>query len=461
MGYEERSEETWLAALKQVIGERITQNPSILEQHSKDESFHTPRLPAAVAFAESTEEVQKILSICHEFRRPVIGFGAGSSLEGHVVPTSDKTVLTLDLTGMNKILEVHQEDLDVVVQAGVTRKQLNNHLRDTGLFFPVDPGADATIGGMAATRASGTNAVRYGTMRENILNLTAVLADGRVIKTGQRARKSSAGYDLTRLLVGSEGTLGIITEATLRLHGIPESLMAAVARFDTLEGAVNTVIDTLHCGLAVGRIELLDELQIRAVNQYSQTNYAETPTLFLEFQGSPSHVEADAAMFGELAEAHGLMDITYGKKEEERRDLWQARHNVWYANRTLRPGTKGWATDVCVPISHLAECILKTREDVDASGLIAPIVGHVGDGNFHLSIMLDPDDKEEVAKAYALNDRLVTRALEMEGTCTGEHGVGEGKIAALRQELGDAVDVMVAIKKALDPHNILNPGKIF
>lgn len=462
MGLEKAEDETWLAALRAIVGEeRLSLNPTVLEQHAKDESFHHPRMPAAVAFAKSTQEVSQILALCNEFGRPVVGFGAGSSLEGHVVPPAGGRALTLDLSQMNEILHVHEGDLDCVVQAGVTRKQLNEHLRGTGLFFPIDPGADATLGGMAATRASGTNAVRYGTMRENIINLTAVMADGRVIKTGQRARKSSAGYDLTRLLVGSEGTLGIITQLTVRLHGIPECLVAAVAPFETLEGAVNTVIDVLQCGLAVGRIELLDELQIQAVNQYSKSDHEVSPTLFLEFQGSQAQLSEQSEMFQELAEAHGMKNIKFGRLEEERNELWKARHSVWYANRTLRPGTQGWATDVCVPISHLAECILETKQDIACSGLIAPIVGHVGDGNFHLSIMINPDDREELQQAHDLNERLLARALRFEGTCTGEHGIGEGKIEALKRELGPAVDVMKTIKLALDPNNILNPGKVF
>ncbi len=351
--------------------------------------------------------------------------------------------------------------LDCRVEAGVTRTALNTHLRDTGLFFPIDPGADASLGGMAATRASGTNAVRYGTMRENVLGLTVVTADGRVVRTGGRARKSSAGYDLTRLFVGSEGTLGIITEIQLRLYGIPEAISAAVCSFGHLAGAVDTVIATIQSGIPVARIELLDELQMRAVNAYAKLDYPEAPTLFFEFHGTPAAVEEQARLAGELAEAFGGGGFQWATRPEDRSRLWSARHDALWASKALRPGAVAWATDVCVPISRLAECIMATRQDVQANDLLAPIVGHVGDGNFHLTFLLDPDQPDEFARAEAVADRLIDRALAMGGTSTGEHGIGTGKIAYLEQEHGQAVDLMRTIKRALDPQNILNPGKIF
>jgi len=361
---------------------------------------------------------------------------------------------------MNAILSVRPEDMDVTVQAGVTRKQLNAHLRDTGLFFPIDPGADASLGGMAATRASGTNAVRYGTMRENVLSLTVVLADGRVIRTGGRARKSSAGYDLTRLFVGSEGTLGLITEVTLRLQGIPEATVAAVCPFPGLGAAVETVIETIQMGIPVARIELLDEVQMRAVNHYSKLDHAETPTLFFEFHGTEGGVAEQAALVKEIAASHGGADFQWARGQEERDRLWEARHKAYYAGLSLRPGCAAFSSDVCVPISRLADCILETRRDLDASSLTCPIVGHVGDGNFHVLFLVDPDRPEELAEAQALNDRLVRRAIAMDGTCTGEHGVGYGKMDFLEAEHGAALDVMRAIKKALDPQDLFNPGKI-
>ena len=361
---------------------------------------------------------------------------------------------------MDQVLAVNAEDLDCRVQAGVTRKQLNAYLHDTGLFFPIDPGADASLGGMTATRASGTNAVRYGTMRENVLGLTAVLADGRVVKTGGRARKSSAGYDLTRLLVGSEGTLAVITEIQLRLYGIPEAISAAVCPFDTLEGAVNTVITTIQMGVPVARIELLDEVQMDASNRYSGLDYPVQPTLFFEFHGSPASVAEQAKTVGEIAGDLGGGEFRWTAEQEDRTKLWQARHEAYYADIALRPGAKGWPTDVCVPISRLAQCILETKADIEASDLLAPIVGHVGDGNFHLAIIIDPDDQDEIARATALNERMVLRALAMGGTCTGEHGIGYGKIDFLQAEQGEAVAVMRQIKQALDPDNIMNPGKI-
>jgi D-lactate dehydrogenase (cytochrome) len=447
------------AALRQLLGDRFTTAPGLREQHGHGEAHHAPHLPDAVAFAESTAEVSRIVGICAEHGLPVVPFGAGTSLEGHVAAVQGG--VSLDLTGMNRVLAVHPEDLDVTVEAGVTRKQLNAHLRDTGLFFPIDPGADATLGGMAATRASGTNAVRYGTMKENVLGLTVVLADGRVIHTGGRARKSAAGYDLTRLFVGSEGTLGVITEVTLKLYGIPEAVSAAVCSFGSVDEAVQAVILTIQAGIPVARIELLDEQQMRACIRYSKLEgYRAAPTLFYEFHGSEAGVREQAEQAMAIAEDCGAEGFQWATRPEERSRLWQARHDSYYAAMALRPGCKGWATDVCVPISRLADCIRETREDVAAAGLLAPIVGHVGDGNFHLLMLIDPARPEEMAQAEAVNKRLVRRALAMGGTCTGEHGVGLGKMASLAEEAGAAIEVMAAIKRTLDPSGIMNPGKV-
>jgi D-lactate dehydrogenase (cytochrome) len=366
----------------------------------------------------------------------------------------------IDLSPMNRVVRVSPEDLDCTVEAGVTRKQLNEYLRDTGLFFPIDPGADASLGGMTATRASGTNAVRYGTMRENVLALTVVLADGRVIRTARRARKSAAGYDLTRLFVGSEGTLGVITEVTLRLYGIPEAIMSAVCPFPSVEAAVDTVVATIQAGVPIARIELLDAMLMDAVNKYAKLDYTVAPTLFFEFHGTPRGVEEQVAQVKEFAGEQGGTEFRWASLAEERSKLWQARHDAYYAALALRPGSKGWATDVCVPISRLAECIAETRRDLDRSTVIAAMVGHVGDGNFHLAFVLDPDKPEEQAEASAINDRMVQRAIAMDGTCTGEHGVGYGKMDFLIAEHGEAIAVMRTLKQALDPDNIMNPGKI-
>ncbi len=448
-----------IAELVTVVGEkRVSQTPAILARHGTDESYHPPMPPDAVVFCHSTQEVSAVVKICAARDIPIIPFGTGTSLEGHVAAV--KGGVTIDLSEMDQIVRLSTDDLDVTVQAGVRRKALNTYLRDTGLFFPIDPGADASIGGMTATRASGTNAVRYGTMRENVLGVTAVLADGRVIRTNRRARKSSAGYDLTKLLVGSEGTLGIITEITLRLYGVPECTSSAVAAFPDMKSAVDTVIQTIQCGVPIARIELLDEVQMDAVNKYSNLDYAVKPTLFFEFHGSDAGVSDQVATVEALAQDNGAGDFRWATLAEERNKLWQARHDAYYAALALRPGAKGIATDVCVPISQLAACILETREDIAESGLLAPIVGHVGDGNFHLVFVIDPDDADEVARAEAVNDRMVARALAMDGTCTGEHGIGYGKIDFLVEEHGEAVSVMRAIKQALDPQNIMNPGKI-
>jgi D-lactate dehydrogenase (cytochrome) len=447
-----------LVSLRQLLGDRLSTSPAVCAHHGKDESYHAPHAPDAVAFAHSTEEVAAIVKLCADHKTPVIAFGTGTSLEGQVAALAGG--VCIDMSQMNRILRVNAADLDASVEAGVTRKQLNEHLRDTGLFFPIDPGADASLGGMAATRASGTNAVRYGTMRENVLALTVVLADGRVIRTARRARKSAAGYDLTRLFVGSEGTLGIITEVTLRLYGIPEAISAAVCAFPNIEGAVDTVILTIQNGVPVARIELLDECQMAAINKYSKLDHKVAPTLFFEFHGSPAGVAEQAETVNAIASEHGGDDFRWATTSEERSKLWQARHDAYYAALALRPGSKGWATDVCVPISRLAECITETKRDLAQSPLPYALVGHVGDGNFHLVFMIDPNRPEEVAEASRLNDRMVARALAMEGTSTGEHGVGYGKMDFLIAEHGEAVSVMRTIKKALDPDGILNPGKI-
>jgi len=447
-----------LAELRTLLGDRLSTSGAVRDHHGKDESYHPVMPPDAVAFATSTEEVSAIVKVCARHRVPIVPFGTGTSLEGGVAALSGG--VCIDVSGMKEILRVSPEDLDVTVQAGVTRKQLNEHLRDTGLFFPIDPGADASLGGMAATRASGTNAVRYGTMRENVLGLTVVLADGRIIKTGGRARKSAAGYDLTRLFVGSEGTLGIITEVTLRLYGIPEAISAAVCPFDGIGGAVDTVIQTIQSGIPVARVEFLDEVQMDAINRYSKLNMAVKPTLFFEFHGTARGVEEQAEMVASIAKENGGTDFEWATRPEDRSKLWAARHDAYYAAIALRPGAKGWPTDVCVPISRLADAILETKEDIAASTVLTPIVGHVGDGNFHLLFIIDPDSEAEMAEAKRLNDRLVERALRMGGTCTGEHGIGYGKMEFLAQEAGEAYGVMGDVKRALDPLNIMNPGKV-
>ena len=444
--------------LHAIVGQRLTTAPAVREEHGRDESYHAPRPPDVVVYATSTEEVSDIVKVCARRQVPVIPFGTGTSLEGHVAAL--KGGVCIDLMQMNEVLAVNVEDMDCTVQAGVTRKQLGEHLRDTGLFFAVDPGADASIGGMAATRASGTNAVRYGTMRETVLALTVVLADGRIIRTSRRARKSSAGYDLTRLFVGSEGTLGVITEVTLRLVGIPEATSVAVCAFPDLAAAVNASITTIQAGVPVARIEILDDKQMEAINKFSKLDYPEAPTLFFEFHGSEAGVVEQVETVEAIADDFGGSDFQWATKAEDRARLWQARHDAFYAAMALRPGSKGYATDVCVPISRLAECIVETRKDIEESKLLAPIVGHVGDGNFHLVMVLDPDDPDEMARAKALNERLVMRGLAMDGTCTGEHGVGYGKIDFLVAEHGEAVSVMRTIKTALDPLGIMNPGKI-
>jgi len=444
------------AALAVRFGNRLSMSQALREQHANTLTWLKLEPPDAVLFAETAAEVSEVVRLCAEARVPIIPFGTGTSLEGHV--NAPFGGLSLDLSPMNRIIAVHEGDLDCVVEPGVTRKVLNDHLRDAGLFFPVDPGADASLGGMAATRASGTNAVRYGTMRDAVLGLEAVLADGSIITTGGRARKSSAGYDLTRLLVGSEGTLGIITSLTLRLHGIPETILSGICPFASIEGACNATIAALQMGLPLARIELADEVQIRACNAYSHLALPEAPTLFVEFHGTPAGAREQVEAFAEIARAEGGGELEWAERQEDRTRLWQARHDAYWAARALKPGAELLTTDVCVPISALAACVVETRADVDRLGLLAPIVGHVGDGNFHVMPLIDP---EERGKAREFVDRLVERALRFEGTCSGEHGVGQGKITYLATEHGLGIGVMAAIKKALDPLNILNPGKIF
>ena len=428
-------------------------------QHANSTTWLPVEAPDAVVYAASTEDVQAIVGICAEHKVPVIPFGTGTSLEGHV--NAPLGGVSIDLSEMNRVLKVHAEDLDCVIEPGVTRKKLNEHLRDQGLFFPIDPGADASLGGMAATRASGTNAVRYGTMKDNVLALKAVLANGEVLTTARRAKKTSAGYDLTRLFVGSEGTFGVITELTLKLAGIPEAISAGVCPFPSVEAACNATIATIQSGIPVARIELLDTLQVKASNAYSKLTLKETPTLFVEFHGSDASVAEQAKRFGEIAGDLGGGPFDWTTKPEDRTKLWQARHDAYWAVINMRAGCQAFATDVCVPISRLAECVTATQEDIQKFNLVAPIVGHVGDGNFHVAVLLDMNDAGEVARAQEFNARLIERSLSMDGTCTGEHGVGEGKMKYLEAEHGKTgLDVMRSLKKALDPDNIMNPGKI-
>jgi len=446
-------------ALQQQFQQRFSQGESTRLQHGRDESVHAPELPDGVVLAESTEEVAQVVRLCAEHGVPVIPYGVGSSVEGHVLATNGG--ISLDLSGMNKVIAIHAEDGDATVQAGVTRKQLNDALKGTGLFFPIDPGADATLGGMAATRASGTNAVRYGTMRDNVLATTTVLADGRVMKTGGRARKSSAGYDLTRLLVGSEGTLGIMTELTVKLYPIPEAISAAVCTFPSIEAAVQTVIQTIQLGVPVARIELLDALSLKAINLFSKTTLAEAPTLFFEFHGSPASATEQAETVQAIADDLGGTNFEWAARPEDRSRLWQARHDAYFACLQLKPGCRCFPTDVCVPISRLAECVAATYEDIAQVSIPIALFGHVGDGNFHLVVLVDTDNAKEMEEAAWISRRVVERAIAMEGTCTGEHGIGLGKKKYLIAEHGEvAVEVMRALKAALDPRNLLNPGKV-
>jgi len=432
---------------------------AVREHHSHGESYHPPAAPDVVCFPSTAEEVVEIVRISARFHLPIVPFGAGTSLEGHVQALCGG--ITIDLRDLNRVRRISVEDLDATVEAGVTRLQLDRALRNTGLMFPIDPGADATIGGMTATRASGTTAVRYGTMRENVLGVTAVLADGRLVRMGTRARKSSAGYDLTRLFVGSEGTLGVITDVTVRLHPVPEAVAAAVCGFDSIKGAVDTVIATIQLGIPVARIELLDDVQMDAVNRYSKTSYEVAPTLLFEFHGdSDRHVSEQAASVEAIASERGGRGFEWATRLEDRDRLWHARHNVHFAALSLRPGCRSWATDVCVPISRLSDCVLETKADHANLPFPVCLVGHAGDGNFHVIYLLDPASEEELAEAGRLNERMVMRALAMGGTCTGEHGVGYGKMKFLEAEHGEGVEVMRSIKRALDPENRMNPGKI-
>jgi D-lactate dehydrogenase (cytochrome) len=448
-----------LRALAARFGNRLVTSQAVREQHGNTTTWVANEPPDAVVFPQDTTNVQEIVRICAAQRIPVIPFGTGTSLEGHV--NAPLGGVSIDFRDMNRVLTVHAEDLDCVVEPGVTRKALNEHLRDQGLFFPIDPGADASLGGMAATRCSGTNAVRYGTMKDNVLSLKVVLANGELMTTARRAKKSSAGYDLTRLIVGSEGTLGVITELTLRLSGIPEAIAAGVCPFPSVEACCEATILTIQSGIPVARIELLDALQVRACNAYSKLALPETPMLFLEFHGSDAGVAEQSQRFGEIAAELGGGPFEWATRPEDRSKLWQARHDAYWAGRALRPGSAAVATDVCVPISKLAQCVIETQRDIADSRLVAPILGHVGDGNFHLTLLVDLADPGEVARAKALSERLVARALAMDGTSTGEHGVGQGKMAYLPAEHGEAaLDAMRAIKRALDPDGILNPGKI-
>jgi D-lactate dehydrogenase (cytochrome) len=446
------------AELTAILGDRLTTNETELAAHGKDESYHEAMIPDFVAYPETTEEVARILAACARNHTPVIPFGTGTSLEGHVAAVNGG--LSLDTSRMNRIKEVRPADLDVTVQPGVTRETLNKELAKHGLFFPVDPGADASLGGMCATRASGTTTVRYGSMRDNVLSLEVVLADGRVIRTSSRARKSSAGYDLTRLFIGSEGTLGVITELTLRIYGLPEAMSAAICSFPTVDQAVACVISVIQLGVPVARAELVDEIYIDALNRRSALGLKVMPTILFEFHGSEGGVKHDAEEVTALARELGAESVESATSQQDRNRLWRARHEAYYAGLALRPGSKGFVTDVCVPLSNLAECIRETKADIDKTDLLAPIIGHVGDGNFHVSFFIDPARPGELAEAQGINRRMVARAIAMGGTCTGEHGVGYGKAEFLAAEHGEALEVMRAIKKALDPQGIMNPGKM-
>ena len=445
--------------LKQLFGEQLSVNLTIRQQHAHTMTWLENQPPDAVLVAKDKQDVAKAVALCHQYEMPVIAFGIGSSLEGQL--NAPYGGLCIDMSEMNEVLQVNNEDLTVTVQPGVTREQLNHYLRDTGLFFPIDPGANATIGGMVATRASGTNAVRYGTMKDVVLALEVVTADGKIIKTGTRAKKSAAGYDLTRLMIGSEGTLGIVTEITLKLFGITECIGSGICHFPTVEAACEATMMTIQMCLPIARIELLDTLQVKACNRYSNLTLKEMPTLFVEFHGSEAGVQEQAQIFAEIVAECGGSDFAWDSNEEARNKLWHARHNAYPASCALRPEAKALSTDACVPISRLAECVSETAKDIEASGMVGPIVGHVGDGNFHVLLLVDTNNLEEVQTAEALVGRLAKRAIDMDGTCTGEHGIGQGKQKYMQHEHGDAVLLMQAIKQALDPKNILNPGKIW
>jgi D-lactate dehydrogenase (cytochrome) len=450
---------TLTAELQRRFGNRVATSLAVRQQHANTLTWVENQPPDLVVYPHTTEEVVAIVKLCAAHRAPMVPFGTGTSFEGHV--NAPFGGVSIDTSEMKRVIAVHPEDLDCVIEPGITRKELNEHLRDQGLFFPIDPGADASLGGMVGTRASGTNAVRYGTMKDNVLALTVVLPSGEVVKTSRRAKKSSAGYDLTRLFVGSEGTLGVVTEITLRLHGIPEAISAGICPFPSVKAACDATIVTIQSGLPVARIELLDEVQVRAVNLYSKLGLPESPLLLLEFHGTDASVREQAERFGEIAREYGGGPFEWATKAEDRSRLWQARHDAYWACMALRPGAKGISTDVCVPISRLAECVDATKRDIEATGLIAPIVGHVGDGNFHALPLVDMDDSAELARAEALIARLVERALAMEGTCTGEHGVGQQKMKYLEAEHGSvALELMRSLKRAVDPLDIMNPGKI-
>ncbi len=447
------------AALRARFGDRFTTTAAVREHHGRDESVYPATPPDAVVYAHSTEEVAEIVRLCREHRFPVIPYGVGSSLEGHLLAIHGG--VSIDLSQMDRVLAIQAEDLTATVQAGVTRTRLNDELKSTGLFFPIDPGADASLGGMAATRASGTNAVRYGTMRENVLGLTVVTAEGKIVHTARRAKKSSAGYDLTRLYVGSEGTLGIITEVTVRLYPLPEAVSAAVVSFPSPAQAIAAVIQIIQLGVPVARCEYVCERAVRAINAYSHTTLRETPTLFFEFHGSESSVQEQAELTQQIAHDHGGEDFEWATRPEDRTRLWTARHNVYFAGMQMRPGGRAITTDTCVPISRLSDSIIGARRILDQADFPTLIVGHVGDGNFHSMLLIDPDDPAELAEAERLNAEIVHLALSMDGTCTGEHGVGLHKMPFLEEEHGeDALDLMRRIKRALDPDDILNPGKI-
>ena len=457
--YDKESIRLCVNKIQEEFGQQFSSSKSILEQHTHTMTIHESELPDGVVFAESKEDVQKVVKICNEFKCPIIPFGVGSSFEGHL--NAPYGGISIDMNNMNKILTVHHEDLLVVVQPGVTREQLNTHLRDTGLFFPIDPGANASLGGMTATRASGTNAVRYGTMKDNVIALEVVTPDGQIIKTANKARKSSAGYDLTRLMVGSEGTLGITTEITLKLYGIPEVIAGGRVSFPSVKDATDAVIMTVQAGIPVARIEFLDVAQVKAVNSYSKTNLPEAPLLLLEFHGSEKSVKEQSELFSEIASDFGGNDFEWTSNNEERNKLWKARHDAYWSCRSVRPEAEIYSTDVCVPISKLSDCITETIEDMEKNELIGPIVSHAGDGNFHVALLIDKNSKTELDKLDSFLIRISERAIRMDGTCTGEHGIGQGKRKYMLKELGNAVDVMKKVKNAFDPKKIMNPGKIF
>ena len=457
--YNKKNIQECISKIKDKFGQQFSDSKSIREQHSHTMTIHESELPDGVLFASNKNDVSDAVKICNDFRCPIIPFGVGSSFEGHV--NAPFGGLSIDLNNMNEILNVYQDDLLVTVQPGVTREQLNTHLRDTGLFFPIDPGANASIGGMSSTRASGTNAVRYGTMKDNVVSIEAVMPNGEIIKTSNKAKKSSAGYDLTRLLVGSEGTLGIITEITLKLYGIPEVIAGGRVSFTSIKDAADTVITTIQSGIPVARIELLDAIQVKACNLYSKLSLPEEPLLLLEFHGSKKSVDEQSELFGEIALEFGGNNYEWTSNNEERNKLWKARHDAYWAARSYMPGTEMYSTDVCVPISRLSECIVETVKDLNDNDLIGPIASHAGDGNFHVAVMLDTNNENEVSKLGPFLDRLSDRAIKMDGTCTGEHGIGQGKRKYMYNELGNSVDVMQAIKKSFDPNLIMNPGKLF